>query len=322
MFRKINTFFVIGCLVTLFSTATLVWFWQIQPISVTAQSNAKLTLEVSSDKNSYLQFEPIPLFFKLSNENTIPVKWSGYLAISKNIYFLVRRDGGSENRFHGPESEMIMDWETLQPGKHKEQENLLNQYLGEQIFPQPGRYQVRVEFNYLDSTFGQLQRVKTMSNPITIDIQEPTGNDRQAYNFFKNTFEPVYKRFDQNEMLRLLQQFADNPNFKTTVYWKYIVYDLASIYFDKGENEKAEREFLRVARINFYHSKRVRDGIMEVARKLNRITPADRPAGRLTTLPPDAPIVGPATMPIGPTGRPQGNPPILIPIPSPTGTPF
>jgi hypothetical protein len=170
-----------------------------------------------------------------------------------------------------------------------------------------------VEFIYGDSTYEQAHIETIVSKPITIKITEPQGLDRKAYDYLKNIYDPINKRSNVKDIVEAEQYFVDN--FRGSAYWKYITYKLAITYPVLGESEKAEREFLKITDLDFYYTEQVEKQFRELARRLGRDkrNPARQPSafpnaphGRVIPVPSISPVPFP------------NNPPVLIPIPSPT----
>lgn len=240
----------------------------------------KLTLEVSTSQNNYLLLEPIPIKFKLLNQTNVPIIWSGSLSLSENVYLLVKGGNGAEIRsesfFSGGG---LIGSSVMQPGMNVEKLVLLNEKRSEMIFARPGRYEVRVEFNYYKNSEGQ-QHEKIFSNAITINIQEPQGINRQAYEYIKRTLEPDEFNVHPSQFVLLQQYFVNN--FGNSVYGKYMVVKLAGTYEVLGEHAKAERELCRISTVNFYYSAQVRRDLMRIAARL-------RPMPIIPNLPENAP---------------------------------
>lgn len=262
---------------TLFATITFIayvvifGFQQIQPSFAKAQADnesPKLTLELSTPQNSYIQLEPIPLDFKLLNQTNQALTWRGTFMLGEDIDLLVKGDNGQEKRFDGRKfflGSVISLPRTTQPGAEIKANNLLGDVnLIEFVFPKSGTYQVRVEFRYDKISGQEQQQEKILSNPITLHIKEPQGIDWVAYNYIKNTLEPARERqrVSPEELAQLQQTFINN--YSSSVYAKYIVVKLASAYRGLGEDEKALRELCKVSDEKFYYSK-------EVERELHRI---------------------------------------------------
>jgi hypothetical protein len=243
------------------------WFQQRKQITVKAQSETpKLTLEVSTLQNSYLQLEPIHFKFKLSNRTNVPIKWGASLSL-REMHFSVRGENENIRRWeirkyylHGSLNGLI----DMLPGDEVEAEDLLDGKLAEMMFSRPGRYEVQVEYIY-DIYVPQREQIKFTANPIIIDIREPQGINRQAYDYLKGPYETARRKSDSTPLQGLRQNFVDN--FSNSVYAKYMIFELGSIY--RGlENAKAVRELCKIYNLNFYHSKRVKTMLLEINAKL------------------------------------------------------
>lgn len=296
--------------------AALIWFQSSESNIVAAKSQTKLTLEVTTTQSKYLQGEPIPLNFKLSNQTTVPVTRNGLLGIGPDINLETHSETGTEVRWMGKDISLDTpgsSLEVMQPGKNREEQDLIHESLVEKLFPLPGRYELRVEFIYCDCTNGQQQIETIVSKPIIINIDEPHGANRRAYNYLKNVYDPINRDGKANEKMVKLQYFVDN--FSDSVYWKYLAYKLAINYFMFGENEKAEREFLKISEIDFYYSKKIDQNFQVISRKLGR---DKRNPSHQRGVTRNAPIAQPVPVPsIVPIPLPN-NPPVRIPIPNPT----
>jgi len=306
-------------LVTLFvivAATAIVCFQHLHPNKVEAQNDAPLTLEISTPQRKYVQFESILIDLNLSNQTTIPITWNGDLQVGgSNMNLLMRPAHGNEIRWKGDRgiADYVISTEIMQAGKNKEVQNLINAQFAEQLFPQPGRYQFRVEFNYTDFTYNQPQNVTIVSNPITIDIDEPKGKERSAYNYLKQNYQRVLDGGNIVEKTRVLQHFVDN--FSNTAYGKYIIFDLGNTYLSAKEYEKAEEAFYQISDVDFYYSKQVGKHLGELAGKLKRPSPrtkrppdySNAPVGR--PMPAITPVrTGPVPTPIVPIYIPNANP--------------
>ncbi len=209
----------------------------------------------------------------------------------------------------------IMDTEITQPNMNKVKQNLVDGELAERMFPQPGRYQIKVEFSYLDFSSVPRQNVTIVSNPITVDIDEPNGNDRRAYDYLKQIYQPVNNRGNITEILQKRKYFVNN--FKNSVYWKYMTFQLANTYLIFNRNVEAEEELFEISDIEFYHTKQVEDQLLKLSKKLGRPVPRSKRPPILANAPVAIPIPAPTVY----TGPPPSNPPVLIPIPNPIVNP-
>lgn len=279
---KKRIFLMVGIL-TAVACATLVIGFQQKPSfeTVNAQSGIpSLKLGVSTSKTDYLQIEPISLNFGLSNRTNQPISWRGVLFLGPNFNFLTRSADGEEFRFEGGKYGLIKSsLRTMQPGEQIQQDILLDSALSELLFPSPGRYDLQVEFVYNTEAEGR-QQVKIASNSISINISEPTGINRQAYDYIKGPLATANNGTNVRAIVEREQEFVNR--YKNTVYAKYISISLARTYQTLGEDEKALRELCKISGENFYHSKEVQKKVYEIEEKLRPLV--------MLPLPEDAPL--------------------------------
>lgn len=323
VFRHIKTFTAVFLpLIIAFAFVS----WLLKSDVAKAQNQDRLTLEASTSQDKYVQLEPIPFSFKISNRTTLPITWVGMIyedqfVFDKEVNFLVRGEGNELVRHKGANrsGDFFPSSEVLQAGESKETRNLLEGRLLESLFPQPGNYQLQFEFTYSDFSGGHRRDLTILSNPVNIKIIEPKGVNLAAYNYLKTTYESVYRSGTYDEVTRMKQHFADN--FSGSVYWRYIVFDLANSYSWSDKYEKAEREFLKIADTEFYHSRDLRKRLREVGERLGKSYPNLKdpvryippPTFRIHPVPhfTPGPALGPAPVPIR----------IPNPNPNPTSTP-
>ncbi len=311
-FKEKKIFIIVG-FSTIFVCASLIWFYQLNPIITKAQTQASLKLEILTSQNQYFQLEPIPLRFKLLNQTAVPITWNAFLGIGPDINLIARAENGTETRWIGKNMSVdapIMDTEIMQPGINKEEQNLIDESLAKKIFPSPGRYELRVEFVYRKYTNGQRQIETIVSNPVTVEIKSPLGINLLAYQYL-NTQGLINGGGRLNEIIQAQQYFVNN--FSNSVYWKYVTYDLAKIYMEQKDYVKAEREFYNISDLNFYYSEKVKLSLWNLAGKLNRPNPRSKRLPVPNIPPVSAPVMVPSAVPI----PFPNNPPVLIPIPNP-----
>ncbi|HEX9927992.1 MAG TPA: hypothetical protein VGB02_05525 [Pyrinomonadaceae bacterium] len=243
-----------------------------QSRKVVAQSEtAKLAFDLAVSQNNYVLLEPIPFQFKLANRTNTPITWRGLLMFGSNLDLLIRYENGEEFRWEGQNRFLgspITGFVTLQSGQEIQRKDMLGgSQILEKVFSRPGKYEVRAEFRY-DKNSQSGQRETILSNSVTINIVEPNGVDRQAYNYIKQVVEPArYRERASSELLQLQQNFLDN--YGNSVYAKYIAVEVASGYKASGENAKAKKELCKIHDVNFYFSEQVRRSIWEIDAKLN-----------------------------------------------------
>ena len=281
---------------------------------VAANNQPHLKFEVSTSNRKYLQREPIPIDFKLSNQDSVPITWIGiFRSFSPNTNLISRSENGTEIRYIGNNSTSVDELASsaiIQPGRNLESKNLISDFLVKKLFPSPGRYELTVEFIYAEIIFGQQTLEKLVSEPIIIIVEKTSGVDRKAYDYLENVFDPA-NISDSLKGMIARQYFADN--FSDSVYWKYETFRLARFYSATGKYEKAEREFLKIYEIDYYYSEKIEREFIILARKLGRDKRKPKfrkgyinePMPQIITLPPPMPIPLP------------DNAPVWIPIPNP-----
>lgn len=279
MLKKIKILIVIAISC---SCVTVIWFQQKKLSAVEAQSQAPvLTYEVSALQNSYVLREPIPLKFKISNQTSVPIKFDGFYGLGVNVKLLVRDEDAKENVYELSKyyRDGLTGFHEMLPNKQFEYESLLDGELSEVVFPKPGQYEVKAEYSY-NTGIERKQPVKILSNSFIVNISEPKGVDKLAYNYLKGTFETALKKNDKTPLKQLWQYFVDN--FGNSVYGKYMIVELAQIY-EGAEDAKALRELCKIYTLDFFYSKDVKKRLLKINTRLHPIV-------LNLNAPPDAPL--------------------------------
>ena len=94
-----------------------------------------------------------------------------------------------------------------------------------------------------------------------------------------------------------------------------MTFNLADIYFATGQDEKAEREYLKISDIEFYYSKKINQRFSILVRKLGRDRRTPKP-GRIIHINDSGPIPIPVPTPV-PIPLPD-DAPVLISVPNPS----
>jgi hypothetical protein len=173
-FYKVNTVSIIGFSIALvFAASVLIYY--VNPLRVEAQTPS-LIFGVSTSENSYFQLEPIPINFNLSNPTANPIGCVGYLGIGENINFISRLENGTEFRRIGFGIDSpILDL-TVQPNRHIQKSDLISSSLARRLFPNPGRYELQVEFVPIQCVNQQKPIEIIKANPVVVQIKRPEGN--------------------------------------------------------------------------------------------------------------------------------------------------
>ena len=133
---------------------------------------------------------------------------------------------------------------TFQSGNGYKDDITLDTNLDE-FFPQPGIYTIRL---LLNGSEGKLLR----SNLVELTIIEPTGIDKEAFNFIQQN--KIYNRhpilFVWNNDVKckngktLLEEFVSK--YSASIYGEIAIYQLGNYYFRNHEPEKAEVELKKL----------------------------------------------------------------------------
>ena len=178
--------------------ATALWISCLASGSATGDAQAKepftsLTLQVTTDRPTYLVGEAVTLTVRLSNQtsavisgNTVLGRGFGYLHV------LVAFDGLDFKRYRAPEwgiKDALLKPTDIASG-HEISEtvtllyNLASTLPGEipgvLAFPEPGHYAIVARFLDLDS------KTRIESQPIHIDVEAPRGVDARAWEMLNN----------------------------------------------------------------------------------------------------------------------------------------
>ncbi len=113
------------------------------------------------------------------------------------------------------------------------------------------------------------QQIKILSNSISINIVEPEGINRQAYEYIKGRINAVRQSSNYQAKIQIEQEFVDRH--RNSVYAKYIIFNLAHTYQAMGDDRKALREFCKVSGEEFHYSKEVEKTVLKIDKKLNPI---------------------------------------------------
>lgn len=209
--------------------------------SETASINSKMRFEITSDRIAYLQFEPINIKCKFTNQTDVP-QTTIVPSFLKESRIEVNFNGESRqfNRLSIFTGLLLRKPVTFQPGTSFEEEITLETSLDE-FFPDPGTYTIKL---LLLGSEGKL----IQSNSIELTIVEPTGINKEAYNFIQKN--KIHRRYPvlfawnddiKNESGKtLLEEFVSE--YSASIYGEEAIYQLGNYYFRRGECEKAKIE--------------------------------------------------------------------------------
>ena len=230
---------------------------QTQKLNQNFRPFTDLTLELSSPAETLLPLKPIPVVIKQSNRTNQPILGYDSIGFGKSfIYLFVQKVGSDERTQIYPLTTLtglmgIKNSEVL-PGSSCEAKEWIS--LGvRRYFPEAGTYELQATLRNDNGT----QVIE--SNRITIDIQEPTGRDREVYNLIRNSPRVDYlftdAEFDKNE--NILETIA--TRFQNSNYAKSAFYVLGEEHYIRKQHQQALVYFLRLENDNgFIFAEKVR----------------------------------------------------------------
>jgi hypothetical protein len=208
-------------------------------VSQTQQQNAEvrpftdLTFEITVPTQTLLPLEPIPIIIKQSNRTNQPVL--GYNSISFGrapIYLYVQKIGGEKRTIISQFTPVkkFIDYKNIEilPGASYEAKEWIT--LGLNIdFPESGIYELK-------AVLANDKRTQVVnSNTLNIEIQEPTGTEREVYNLIRNSSskEYLFSGVEFDKVKNILEKISTrHPN---SIYAKSSFYVLGELYFQRRQ---------------------------------------------------------------------------------------
>jgi len=204
----------------------------------------ELSLEIRSTKEVFVQLEPIPIIFKLSNNTNHSILGHGSFRFSSNFVsiFMKSPDGSTQeitplslDRILSVGKEVL-----IPPQTQVERSELLKLDLN-RYFTVPGIYKLQALFK---SRSG-LDVIR--SSWLAVTITEPHGANLAAYKFLKQgtNVARVYRMHETDEQRNFFEAFV--ANYENTLYAPYIQMNLAEYYVFAGDftNAKTKLEKLK-----------------------------------------------------------------------------
>lgn len=234
-----------------------------------------LTLEISAPKRSLLPLQPVPVVIKQSNKTSKSVL--GYDMVGFDycpISLYVRRVGDAEKvrismlttlrkltRYTNVEvapgaSYEAKEWITLG----------LNWYL-----PEPGNYELQAVLRNDDQT----QSIE--SNVINIEIKQPTGEDRAAYNLIKNSSAPesLFSDEDFDKKKNTLETIKNK--FPNSPYAPDSLYVLGKVHFFRNQHSQAATNLSKLENDDgFIFAGNVKNYLAEIRRQEKNQSPKEK----------------------------------------------
>lgn len=226
--------------ISIITTLIVIWVSNVNA-NKPVKDNPVLTLKVTSDKQTYVQGEPVKLTFEVLNETDKPISLSyrpdvtsGYLKVwiafdgqrfnqYNNTSWGLSESGGSliqPGKSFKSEAEILWNNKpdtsrlNINSIKNSREGAILNHY----AFPNVGSYLIKVILTMPDDAGTKIE-----SEPIQIFVNEPVGDDLKVWNLIKDRGDIAYfiqqeevpslKEAEKEKLLREVEQIAsDHPN--------------------------------------------------------------------------------------------------------------
>jgi hypothetical protein len=232
-----------------------------QIVSTAKTGFENMSFSITLDSTEYIQLEPIRVKYNFSNatnktQTTIIPNFEGQSVLEVEFDGVKKQFDTKNYSGHRPGFPVI-----FQPGQEHRGIITLDTYLPT-CFPKPGKYTIRL------SVSGTEEKV-LKSNPVEITIKEPTGIDKEAFDFIKqNKAETDYSilYWWNNDGIKLengntlLEEFVDR--YRDSIYGDYATFALALRYKYKNEPAKAAELFNRLkCKTEFQYHKEVLESL-------------------------------------------------------------
>ncbi len=231
------------------------------------------TARLSTSNQPYLRGEPVIFKFELSHPTRPASEWRELLYITTRISVIAKNSGGQEFRWEGEGFVTPVIHQKRAAGMtDREIEFKLPFDLDtvQRIFPQTGIYDVKVEYTYTPDRMSGVE-AKLVSAPIRVNIHEPTGTNRMAYDYYQNSVRPILDRRVEREALEVRGEFS--RRFGESVYSKYNTFELGRLYAAMGNIQAAENEFYSISDVDFYLANQVDMYLQRLGSQLGQATP-------------------------------------------------
>lgn len=245
--------------------ATLLIIFVISGLQTFAQNGkfSDLTLEILTTQPSFVQLEPIPILFKVSNLTDKNVPSHGTFDFSGGyVQINIRQPNGqirSINSLSMERARTIAVEKFLPPQSHFEKTQVISLGLNS-IFPEVGRYGIQAVF------LGKDHQEAIRSAWLNVDILQPTGVNLAALDFLEKQTNIVTVFEEVNdENIQTLESFISS--YPESDYAPYVRFLLANHYLFEEENDKAKTHLVALeSKKDFVYSSKVKENLAKVAR--------------------------------------------------------
>ncbi|HEX8566421.1 MAG TPA: hypothetical protein VF648_12320 [Pyrinomonadaceae bacterium] len=229
-----------------------------------------LTFIVTPERDTFLPMEPIVLNLSLRNNTNSPVLGHTNIDFNSSYVDLYVSDKQG-NRIE------IGSLPTRRASREPQKDKLIppNQkievtdvfYTLHRYFPETGTYTFEMELR------GTKSEQKVKAAPFSIDIVEPTGRDRAAYNFLKTKKVPMFFFAGDStidvEMFKHYENIANQ--FGDTNYGDYATWVVANSYHFRRDKVKAKQMLKRLqSRPHFVFKEKVKELLEELEEEENQ----------------------------------------------------
>lgn len=238
---------------------------QTQQVNTQVRPFTDITYEITTPTQTVLPLQPIPIILRQKNMTNDQVL--GYRSIgftNMPIYLHIRKSGSNKTTVLGDFSQIFefIAYTNVEipPNSVSEAKEWIWLGLGK-YFAEPGTYEVKAVVPNDKRT----QSVE--SNTITIEIQEPTGTNREVYNLIKNSgFQESFFSHDSfNKTKNMLETIT--VRFPNSPYAKGASFVLGEEYFKSKQYLRALNHLTRLENDNdFIFADKVRNYLAEIRR--------------------------------------------------------
>ncbi len=224
---------------------------------------SSLKFEIVAPSEALISLQPIPVILKLTNNNSRRAFGYKTIGIERSPVFMSVRKTGTDLKVPitmlDPLLKLIKYTNVpLEPQESVESKDLLTLGLA-RYFPEPGSYEIQASL--ASSDYSDVIE----SNIVTITIGEPTGTNRAAYNFIKNSSfqEYLFSGAEFNEVRKTLESVK--TLYPTSSYARNASFVLGENYFYGRNYPQALINLARLENDNdFAHAAKVKKYLSEI----------------------------------------------------------
>jgi hypothetical protein len=230
-----------------------------------------LSLKISVPGRSPLLLQPIPIVLKLSNPTNQPIMGPSSIGFGECRIYLTVQKVGSDKRDILPLSSYLRlvkfnDALISARTDYQAKEWLaveLNKY-----FPDAGMYELQAGLANADGS----QQIQ--SNKIYLQIESPTGVDREVFQLIKNSKSPNYF-FDGLDYEKVKDVLDDiTTRYPNSAYTQAANFMLGKANFYRKDYQKALKHLQKLENdSNFIHNEKVKKHLDEIREILTNSTP-------------------------------------------------